>query len=239
MSEIAFKRPRHKIVQKALALLQPKFLERSHCYFGGGTRIVLALGEYRESEDIDFLCSSRGGYRALRSTVTSASLGKIASPVTKLAREVMADRYGIRTFLEVDGRKIKFEIVNEGRIDVSGSIDADLSVPVLDEHSCFAEKFLANADRWADESVLSRDVIDLAFMVESWGSDAAAQGYALACAAYGDLTADCAKRAARKLLDGKTYLKRCVESLRVTETGKLASGLRKIASGNWGSKHAK
>ena len=133
----------------------------------------------------------------------------------------------------------RHKIVHEGRIDVSGSMDADLSLPALDEHSCFAEKFLANADRWADESVFSRDVIDLAFMMESWGSDAAAQGHALACAAYGDLTADCAKRAARKLLDDTAYLKRCVESLRVTETGKLASGLRKISSGKWASRHAK
>lgn len=239
MSKITFNRPRHKIVRKALALLQPEFLERSQCYFGGGTRIVLALGEYRESEDIDFLCSSRDGYRMLRSTVTSASLGKIAIPAIKLAREVMADRYGIRTFLDVDGTKIKFEIVNEGRIDVSGSDDAGLSVPALDEQSCFAEKFLANADRWADESVLGRDVIDLAFMIESWDPDAAARGYALACAAYGDLTADCAKRAARKLLDDKAYLKRCVESLRVTETGRLTSGLRKIAAGRWIPKPAK
>lgn len=238
MSKITFNRPRHKIVRKALALLQPEFLERSQCYFGGGTRIVLALGEYRESEDIDFLCS-RNGYRALRSTVTSASLGRIAVPTVKLAREIMADRYGIRTFLDVNGSKVKFEIVNEARIDVSGNLDAGLAVPALDERLCFAEKFLANADRWADESVLSRDVIDLAFMMESWDPDAAARGYALACAAYGDLTADCAKRAARKLLDDKAYLKRCMESLRVTETGKLASGLKKIAAGRWNSKPVK
>jgi hypothetical protein len=27
------------------------FLEETQCYFGGGTRIALDLGEYREAED--------------------------------------------------------------------------------------------------------------------------------------------------------------------------------------------
>lgn len=233
MSRRSFKRPCHAIVAKALALLDSKFLARSQCYFGGGTRIVLALGEYRESEDIDLLCSSRTGYRALRSTITSHSLGKIAAPEVKLAREVLADRYGIRTFLDVDDSKIKFEIVYEGRIDLDGRIDESLSAPVLDERSCFAEKFLANADRWADESVLSRDVIDLAFMAESWNPGIAAEGYALAREAYGDTAADCARRAAKKLIEDKRYRKRCVDALRVNDTAKLAAGLKKIAAGKW------
>ena len=46
-----------------LSNLGRTFLEQCHCYFGGGTRIVLELGEYRESKGIDFLCSSRDGYR--------------------------------------------------------------------------------------------------------------------------------------------------------------------------------
>jgi len=31
-------------------------LVRCGCLFGGGTALVLQLGEYRESVDIDFLC---------------------------------------------------------------------------------------------------------------------------------------------------------------------------------------
>lgn len=104
MSKSVFNRPRHKIVQKALALFQPRFLERSHCYFGGGTRIVLALHEYRESEDLDFLCSSRDGYRALRSTVTSASLGKIASGLRKISSGKWASRHAT-IWSERSGRK--------------------------------------------------------------------------------------------------------------------------------------
>ena len=46
------------------------FLARAECYFGGGTMLAMTLGEYRESRDIDFLCSSREGFRSLRETVT-------------------------------------------------------------------------------------------------------------------------------------------------------------------------
>ena len=54
-------RVRHLAVAKALATLDAGFLKRSQCFFGGGTRIVLELKEYRESADIDFLCSDREG----------------------------------------------------------------------------------------------------------------------------------------------------------------------------------
>src|SRR3990172_517910 len=116
-----FSRPRHATVAAILGALNAPFLDRNQCYFGGGTRIVLSLDEYRESADIDFLCSSREGYRNLRSTIDNRSLGEIAAGKVNLAREIVADRYGIRTFIDAGGQKIKFEIVNEARIDVSGN----------------------------------------------------------------------------------------------------------------------
>ena len=115
---------------------------------------MLGFGEYRESADLDFLCASREGYRALRGTVTDRGLGKIAGVKLKYAREVIADRYGIRTVLDVAGEKIKFEIILEARIGLSGDATPELRVPALDAESCCAEKFLANADRWGDESFL-------------------------------------------------------------------------------------
>jgi len=194
MSERRFSRPRHVLVENILHSLNAAFLEKAQCYFGGGTRTVLDLGEYRESADVDLLCSSREGYRELRSTMRNDSLGEIAARGLVLAREVVADRYGIRTFIELDGEKIKFEIVNEGRIDLSGSVHPRLRVPCLGEVSCFAEKFLANDDRWNDEAVLSRDAIDLAFMIEGWGAAAAREGCAVARGAYGDSVEDSASR---------------------------------------------
>lgn len=226
-------RPRHRTVLAALGALDAEFLARSECYFGGGTRIVLSLGEYRESADVDFLCASREGYRALRSTVSETSLGRIATPRLKLAREVVADRYGIRTFLEVDGERLKLEIILEGRIELAGGVDNGLPVPVLAAASCCAEKFLANADRWNDESVLGRDVIDLAFMAARWGMEPLRAGLATATAAYGKVVAGDAKRAATKMLERAEWRRRCVAALGITDTRTLLGGLRTVAAGRW------
>ena len=231
MSEPA--RPRHRTVLAALRALDADFLARAACFFGGGTRIVLGLDEYRESADIDFLCASRDGYRDLRTTVSEASLGRIAKASLKLAREVVADRYGIRTFLDVRGEKLKLEIILEGRIGLAGGAVDGLPVPALDEASCCAEKFLANADRWGDESALGRDVIDLAFMAAGWGKEPLHAGLATATEAYGKVAAGDAKRAATKMLERADWRRRCVAALTLTDTRTLLSGLRTVAAGRW------
>ena len=233
MSRPRCSRLRHVLVENILHALNAAFLQKAQCYFGGGTRIVLDLDEYRESAGIDLLCSSRDGYRELRSTIKNNSLGKIASSTLRLAREVVADRYGIRTFVAFDGEKIKFEIVNENRIDLSGSLHPELSVPCLSRGSCFAEKLLANDDRWGDEAALSRDVIDLAFMIEGWDVTTALEGCVAARNAYGDSVVASAKAAAQKLIEKKDYLKKCIAGLRVTHTDTLRSGLKKIAAEKW------
>ena len=226
-------RPRHLAVMRALEAFDAEFLARAQCYFGGGTRIVLALNEYRESADIDFLCASREGYRTLRSTVKERSLGAIASTKVKLAREVIADRYGIRTVLDIGGERLKCEFILEGRIELSGSNIGDLPVSALDAVSCCAEKFLANADRWLDESAIGRDVIDLAFMTARWGREPVSAGLAIAAQAYGKVTAADAKRAATKMLERADWRRRCVAALSLTDTRTLLLGLRALAAGRW------
>ena len=225
-----FTRPRHQFVMRILSLLSPAFLEDARCYFGGGTRIVMALGEYRESADIDLLCADRAGYRALRSTVTQNSLGRIAKGKIALAREVIADRYGIRTFIEIAEQKIKFEIIHEARIDISGGRHGEFPVPALDPVSCFAEKFLANADRWSDESTLNRDIVDLAFMVAGWSSADADGGRKTAAQAYGKAVNESVRKAVKKLHDHKQYLRRCIAGLRVSDPRTLGRGLEKLAA---------
>ena len=60
-----FRRPHHNAVLTVLNSLDGELLKRAECFFGGGTAIVLSLDEYRESADIDFLCSSQEGYLSL------------------------------------------------------------------------------------------------------------------------------------------------------------------------------
>lgn len=147
--------------------------------------LAMTLGEYRESRDIDFLCASRAGFRSLRETVTDRSLGAIFRQPVDLARDVRADRDGIRTFLNVGDVPIKFEIILEARIDLEGAIDKTLGIPTLRRECVIAEKFLANADRGLDESTLSRDLVDLAFIAAHAGRPPLEEGMEIAEQAYG------------------------------------------------------
>jgi hypothetical protein len=212
LSESRFTRPGHVAVARVLDALDTEFLTKARCYFGGGTRCVLELGEYRESRDIDFLCADRVGYRALRETVTDQSLGAIARGHMEFAREVRADQYGIRTFVKID--------------DVA---------PCLDRTSVFAEKLLANADRGLDTSVLCRDAIDLAFMIEAWGTELAAAGLARAQEAYGNDALRKLVEVVGRLLDDVALRRRCLDSLAVSETARAQRGLALLAQPSWHS----
>lgn len=61
-----FRRETHRIVEAVLDSFRADVLARCKFLFGGGARIVLELDEYRESHDIDFLCSDAEGYAELR-----------------------------------------------------------------------------------------------------------------------------------------------------------------------------
>lgn len=162
-----FERPHHRNVALVLQALDPQALASRHCWFGGGTAMALRYGEYRESVDIDFLVADREGYRDLRQRVGGAAgLAPLLRPglQVELAREVRADQYGIRTQVRSGGAMIKFEIVLEARIgfDAPGPEDQVCGIATLAPLDLAAEKLLANADRWPDDGVFSRDLIDLA-----------------------------------------------------------------------------
>ena len=164
-----FERPHHRDVALVLQSLDAQALSQRRCYFGGGTAIALRYGEYRESMDIDFVVSDLAGYRDLRQMLANVR-GTLpiarAGIEIELAREIRADQYGIRTQLRSGASTIKFEIVLEARIDLAapGESDRVCAIQTLAPIDLAAEKLLANADRWADDSVYSRDLIDLAMM---------------------------------------------------------------------------
>ena len=221
-------RPHHQRVLTLLNTLSAELLESTACFFGGGTRIVLELNEYRESLDVDFLCADQNGYRELRNQVSNRSLGAIFSEPPTLLRDVRADMYGIRTFVDVDAQPVKFEIIREARIELNGAQINNLPVPCLNHSSAVAEKFLANADRGLDKSTRSRDLIDLAFMVASWSEDDVSDGLELAETAYGDVVLELLS-SALKLFDDDSYRKQCLTELEVGEKKTLALGLDLLA----------
>lgn len=209
-----FRRQHHNDILNVLRCLSGGLLLESKCYFGGGTAIVLSLDEYRESVDIDFICASQEGYRRIRQELWGRSdLSGLLLPGADLRtlRDVRADQYGIRTLIGVGDVAIKFEIVREARIQLEGAIDDRYGVPVLSRDCMYAEKLLANADRWADRAVLSRDIIDLSMMISRWGPvpDAA---WAIAEDAYGDTVRKAQDEAVERIRN-TDWLRKCMADM--------------------------
>lgn len=210
-----FDRPHHQRIAKILQALNSDLLLQAECFFAGGTAIVLSLAEYRESVDVDFLCASNAGYRLLRNTVTANGLGALLNEPIKHLREVHTDRYGIRTILEVDGTPIKVEFVREDRIQLSGYYDEILCVPILAKADMYAEKLLANADRGLDKFVKSRDLIDLAMMIDCWG-EIPKEALNKVHEAYGDHAFIMLAKTV-ELIQDKTYFLSCLKAAHMDE----------------------
>ncbi len=65
-----FKLNHHRKIIKILNSFNPTILQESHAYFGGGTLLALLFDEYRQSNDIDFVCSlATSGYKTIRTFI--------------------------------------------------------------------------------------------------------------------------------------------------------------------------
>jgi Nucleotidyl transferase AbiEii toxin, Type IV TA system len=176
-----FKREIHQKILTILSHLNVEFLQECRAYFGGGTLVSMEHGEYRLSQDIDFMCPIDGGYNLLRRKVAeggydaifasrdSLTFGNLYGEQDSFAsriilpNDIQSNQYGIRFPVIVDGTTIKFEMVCEGRIQFGEPNYPTWSpVPCLNQIDSIAEKLLANADRWPSDRVNSRDLIDLA-----------------------------------------------------------------------------
>ncbi|WP_333713065.1 nucleotidyl transferase AbiEii/AbiGii toxin family protein [Yoonia sp.] len=214
--EVYFKRRHHQVILNVLRSLDGDLMEKAKCYFGGGTAIVLSLDEYRESVDIDFLCADQEGYRNLRTALAGKpNLDPILRPATALecVREVRSDQYGLRTIVRSQGVNIRFEIVREARTELRGVIDPRYGLPVLDRPYMYAEKLLANSDRWYAPDVASRDIIDLSVMISRWG-DVPGKAWDVAQAAYGTKVREDFDKAVEKIRHPE-YLESCASKLQI------------------------
>jgi hypothetical protein len=217
MTAAAFERPHHRRIAQVLSALNGPLLREHACLFGGGTAMALRYGEYRESVDIDFLVSDVAGYRSLRQRLTgpegvNAIVREGMAPLVQ-AREVRADQYGVRTLLRVDEQPIKFEVVLEGRIELAppGRADEVCGVAALTPLDMATSKLLANSDRWADDGVFSRDLIDLAMMSPTL--TLLRQAVTKAEQAYGPSVLTDLAKSMNRLRDRPGWLERCLQAM--------------------------
>jgi Nucleotidyl transferase AbiEii toxin, Type IV TA system len=224
-----FRREHHQKVVAVLGALRSDVLARCRFWFGGGTRIVLELDEYRESRDIDFLCSDAAGYGELR---LLASTGSYPALFTEegcarlgFPREIRIDQYGIRFPVQLDGESLKVELIREARIELSAGVRPAWSpVDCLVIADCYAEKLLASSDRWADRQFLSRDLLDLAALRATCGP-IPETAWEKAEKAYRSAPRDDLRKALTAFERDDSYQARCFAGLAAAEPARLREGL--------------
>ena len=125
------------------------------------------------------------------------------------------DQYGIRTRLLVGGTPLKFEIIREGRIPLEKPGRTDVVMGLATVTDLVAMKLLANSDRWADPTVFSRDIIDLAMIQPN--RQVLTQAIAKASVAYGESVVRDARSAIAWLLERDAVLQRCQQAMGVEQ----------------------
>jgi hypothetical protein len=224
-----FRREQHRRVAVVLDALRSDVLSRCRFWFGGGTRIVLDLGEYRESRDVDFLCSDAAGYADLRLRAATGSYPALFTDEGRarlqFPREIRIDQYGIRFPVQYDGETLKVELIREARIELSAGVRPGWSpVDCLSVADCYCEKLLANSDRWADRQFLSRDLLDLAALRAAWGPIPQA-AWDKAERAYRSAPRDDLGKALTAFDRAASSQDRCFEGLAIGEPSRLREGL--------------
>lgn len=215
-----FNRAHHQRIAQVLSLLNAPLLRDHDCLFGGGTAIALRFGEYRESVDIDFMVSNTANYGKLRALLTSPSgiapIFMQGQQLVAQTREVRADQYGIRTMVAVAEHPIKLEIILEGRVALAPPAPEDhlCGVATLTLLDMATTKLLANSDRWGDDAVFNRDLIDLAMMQLPEALMTQAMGKA--SGAYGESIARDLNKAIDRMLTRQGWLERCMQSLSIS-----------------------
>jgi hypothetical protein len=221
----------HQKILHILDCLNPEIFYDVGALFGGGTLITLLYEEYRWSKDVDFICPVGPGYKRLRQIVSDNNFKPSAlfarTESLDFPRDLIANQYGVR-FAVISGETvIKFEIVAEARIQLESPEIIDwLGVPCLNRVDRYAEKLLANADRWPDSSIESRDLIDLAIL--RLHGDQSQQAIDKAEEAYPVLAP--LQKSLEKFQGSKEYRQKCFSALEITNRCLIMNGIDLLAS---------
>jgi hypothetical protein len=221
----------HNKILTILESLNLGVLKEGSAYFGGGTLLALDFEEYRWSKDIDFISPvGTSGYKYLRTVVFDGGYEELFSDLSSIQiGRGTTDQYGIRMIVIVDNLPIKTEIIAESRFQPDPPRYTEWSsVPCLSLIDCFTSKLLANSDRYMDDSVEARDLIDLAVLrLQSPIPQAAIDKAEKAYEVIRPL-----KTAVKRFQERPDYRERCFLSLQIDDTQipKIIDGVDLIAS---------
>ncbi|MBD2542258.1 nucleotidyl transferase AbiEii/AbiGii toxin family protein [Coleofasciculus sp. FACHB-SPT36] len=164
---MTFRLDYHNKILTILESLDAEVLRKGSAYFGGGTLLALDFEEYRWSKDVDFISPvGESGYKYLRTVIFDGGYEALFRDLSRIqVGRGTTDQYGIRMMVIVDNIPIKAEIIAEARFQLDPPrYPKWSSVACLSLNDCFTSKLLSNCDRYMDDSVEARDLIDLAIL---------------------------------------------------------------------------
>ncbi len=211
-----FQLKHHNQIIRIINSLNHQVFQENQAYFGGGTLIALLYDEYRQSNDIDFICSvGASGYKNLRSLIFDQGYKSLFSDLNHISiGRSTTDQYGIRMLVNIDDIFIKTEIIAETRFELeSPQYFQWTNIPCLSHNDSITSKLLANSDRYLDDSVLSRDLIDLAIL--RYNTNFGSSAINKAEKAYEVIRP--LKMAIRRFQDQPEYRDKCFEQLKISD----------------------
>jgi hypothetical protein len=228
-----FRLAHHNKILTILESLNADVLEQSFAYFGGGTLIALDFEEYRWSQDVDFICPiASSGYKDLRNIVFAGGYQSLFQNLSQIhIGRGTTDQYGIRMVVLIDNVPIRVEIIAEARFELDPPRYPEWSpVACLSLNDCFTSKLLANADRFMDAGIESRDLIDLAVLrLHSSIPQAALEK---AEKAYGTLAMNALSKSIQYFQERPEYRERCFSGLQIepqSQISKIMDGVDLLA----------
>jgi hypothetical protein len=215
---IKYKVAHHQLIRSVLENFNADFFYKNTILFGGGTRIALEISEYRESIDVDFLCPDQASYRSVREQVTSHSLGELVKEDFNYVRDIAFDRYGTRTFIDINDTKIKIEFVSFENYQLVKDEGKLFPLPYIDRTSCFYTKLLANADRCLSPPF--KDIYDLLAMSDAWGG-IPQEAFAKAEMHYGSSIRKQLRRSLEDIINNEIKYLKAAESMLIDKSYSL------------------
>ena len=89
---------------------------------------------------------------------------------------------------------------------------------------------MANADRGLDTPTLSRDFVDLGFLIEMCSHDDARAGRNIAESAHGDAVAKSQRAVHHRARKDRVYRNRCIEGLSVDDPKIFSAGIKTLTT---------
>lgn len=230
---MTFQLDHHNKVLTVLESLNSDVLKEGSAYFGGGTLIALDFEEYRWSKDVDFICPVASlGYQYIRNLVFEGGFQALFRDLSQIhIGSGTTNQYGIRMLITVDNVPIKVEIIAEGNLELDPPRYPEWSpVACLSISDCFASKLLANADRYMDRSIESRDLIDLAVLRTCSVIPQAALEKAEK--AYGAIVIKALRKSIQHFQEKPDYREKCFSGLQIevqSQVSKIMDGVDLLA----------